>query len=171
MKRVAKSKKALHVLGWNSGREEGNPAKIKIATDFEFWINVLWFGMCSVNPDLLLVDPPWIICVFLRAFVKLRRATITFVMSAILSISASVCVCLSVRMEQPYSHRMDFREIWYLIGFRRSVEKIQVSLTSNKINGLVFGFIVRANTTLRTLCKRLSSTTDLDRFGYHSANS
>jgi hypothetical protein len=54
----------------------------------------------------------------LGAFAKLRKATITFVVS----------VCPSVRMEERGSHWKDFSEIWYLSIFRKSVEEIQVSL-------------------------------------------
>ena len=47
--------------------------------------------------------------------------------------------CLSVRpsdrMEQLDSHRTDFHEILYLIIFQKFVEKIQVSLKSDKNNG------------------------------------
>ena len=38
-------------------------------------------------------------------------------------------------MEQLGSHCSDFHEIWYLSIFRKSVEKIQVSLKSDKTNG------------------------------------
>jgi hypothetical protein len=62
---------------------------------------------------------------FLGAFAKLRKATMSFVVS----------VCLSVRTEQLDSHWRDFDEIWYLGFFRKSVEKIQVSLKSDKNNG------------------------------------
>jgi hypothetical protein len=41
---------------------------------------------------------------------------------------------LSVRMEQLGSHWTDFHEIWYLNIFRKFVEKIQVSLKSDKNN-------------------------------------
>jgi len=41
----------------------------------------------------------------------------------------------SVRMEQLDSHWTDFHEILYLSSFRKSVEKIQVSLKSDKNNG------------------------------------
>ena len=44
-------------------------------------------------------------------------------------------VCPSVRMGKLGSHRTDFHEIWYLQGFRKSVEKIQVSLISEKNKG------------------------------------
>jgi hypothetical protein len=43
--------------------------------------------------------------------------------------------CPSVRMEQLGSHRTDFEETWYLILFRKSIQKIQTSLKSNKNNG------------------------------------
>jgi hypothetical protein len=44
-------------------------------------------------------------------------------------------VCPSVRMEQFGSYWTDFHEIWCLSSFRKSVEKIQVSLKSDKNNG------------------------------------
>ena len=61
---------------------------------------------------------------FLEAFAKLRKATISVVMS----------VRPFVRMEQLGSHWTDFHEIWYLIIFRTTVEKIQVSLKPDKNN-------------------------------------
>jgi hypothetical protein len=66
-------------------------------------------------------------------FRRVRRTaekTINFVMSVLLP-----SVRPSVRMEKPGSHRTDFDEISYLHIFRRSVEKIQVSLKSDKNNG------------------------------------
>jgi hypothetical protein len=62
---------------------------------------------------------------FLGAFVKLQKATISFVM----------WVCLSVCLEQPGNHWTDFNEISYLGIFRKCVEKIQFSLKSDKNNG------------------------------------
>jgi len=47
----------------------------------------------------------------------------------------SSCVCLSVRMEELSSHWKDLSEILYLNVFQKSVEKIQVSLKSDKDNG------------------------------------
>jgi hypothetical protein len=44
-------------------------------------------------------------------------------------------VCPSVRMEQLGSDWTDFYEIRYLGSFRKYVEKIQVSLRSDKNNG------------------------------------
>jgi hypothetical protein len=55
---------------------------------------------------------------FLGAFAKLRKTTISFVMS----------VPLSVRVERLRCNWTDFHEIWYLNMSRKSVEKIRVSL-------------------------------------------
>jgi len=57
----------------------------------------------------------------LGALAKLRKATVSFVMS--------------VRMEHLVSHWTDINEILYLNVFRKSVEKIQLSLKSDKDNG------------------------------------
>ena len=54
----------------------------------------------------------------LRRFRKIAIAPGRFVMS----------VLQSVRMEQLGLHWKDFHEIWYLSIFRKSIEKIQVSL-------------------------------------------
>ena len=53
----------------------------------------------------------------------------------ILCLSVSPSVFLSVRMEQLGSHWTAFYEIWYLCTFRKYVQKIQVSYTSDKNNG------------------------------------
>jgi len=58
---------------------------------------------------------------FLFAFEKLRKTTVIFVMS----------VRPSFRNEQLGSHWTDFEEICYLVIFRQSVQKIQVSLKSD----------------------------------------
>ena len=52
---------------------------------------------------------------FLGDFAKLRKVTISFVMSARLSVRQYV------RMEQLCFYWMDFHEIWYLGVFRKSV--------------------------------------------------
>jgi hypothetical protein len=57
-------------------------------------------------------------------------------------ILASSCLSVrpSVRMEQlgsPHSHWTDFHGIWYFSIFRKSDEKIQVLLKSDKHNGLL----------------------------------
>ena len=59
------------------------------------------------------------------ALAKLRKATISFIMS----------VCLSVRMEQLGFHWTDCHEIWYFSILWKSVEKFQVSLKSDTNNG------------------------------------
>ena len=61
----------------------------------------------------------------LGALAKLRKATTSFVMS----------VRLSVRMEQLGCHWTDFREIWFLIIFRKYSKKMQAYLKSDEING------------------------------------
>jgi hypothetical protein len=58
---------------------------------------------------------------FLGAFTKLWKATISFDMS--------------VHLEQLGSHWTDFHGIWYLNIFGKSVKKIKVSLKSDKIKG------------------------------------
>ena len=105
-------------------------------------IGVRWIQRyCSFSPfkgyDALVFSVCWVsLCVwavgltetsntFLGAFAKLHKATISFVMS----------VCSSVRIEQLGSHWTDFHEIWYMSIFRKSVEKIQVSLRSDKNSG------------------------------------
>ena len=74
---------------------------------------VFLFGRCVVT------------LIYISAFANLRKATISFVMS----------VRPSVRIEQLGCHWTDFLEIWYLSIFRKSVEKIQVSLKFYKNNG------------------------------------
>ena len=59
---------------------------------------------------------------FLGAFTKLRKATISFVMS----------VRLSFRVEQLGSHWTEFHKIRYLGIIRKPVKKIQVPLKSDK---------------------------------------
>jgi hypothetical protein len=67
-----------------------------------------------------------LVCIsFLGAFTKLRKATVSFLMSG----------RPSVRMEQRRVHWRDFHEIWCLNIFRKFVEKRDVSLKSDKING------------------------------------
>jgi hypothetical protein len=106
-------------------------------------------GRCSLLPPILEIPVPWPntlqrlspqsdvnfllhdnsrrrpgTTLFLGAFAKLRKATISCVMS----------VRLSVRMEQLGSHWTDFHEILYSRIFRKSAEKIQVSLKSDNNN-------------------------------------
>ena len=72
---------------------------------------------------------------FLGACEKLPNAAVSFVISVRQSICVCVCVSVSVRMEQLGSYWTDFDELWYLRLFRKSFEKIQVSLKSYKNNG------------------------------------
>jgi len=60
------------------------------------------------------------------AFAKLRKATSRFVVSVHPSVRLSVCT------EQLSSHWTDFHEIYFSVLFRKSVEKIQVSLKCDK---------------------------------------
>jgi hypothetical protein len=62
---------------------------------------------------------------FLGAIEKLRKTTVSFVMSA----------CVSVHMEQLCSHWTNFHEISYLSIFLKSVEKTQASLKSDSNDG------------------------------------
>ena len=55
---------------------------------------------------------------------NIQKAAMSFVMS----------VRLSVRMGQFGSHKTDFHEIWYLVIFRKPVQKIQVSLKTDTNN-------------------------------------
>ena len=70
----------------------------------------------------------WRIFKRLRKIQRAQRATVSFVMSVCLP------ACLPVRMKQLGCRWTDFHEIWYLSIFRKSVEKIQVSLKSDKSN-------------------------------------
>jgi hypothetical protein len=64
-------------------------------------------------------------CDFLGTFAKLRKTAINFVMS----------VCPSIRLlGTTWLPLKDFYEIWFLSFFRKSVEKIPVSLKSDKNN-------------------------------------
>jgi hypothetical protein len=78
---------------------------------------------------------------FLGAFAKLRKATISFIMS--------------FRTEQLLSYWTDSREILYLISFRKSGEKIQVSLKSDKNNGYFTEDLVHFLIISRSLLLRL----------------
>ena len=49
----------------------------------------------------------------------------------------AMTVRLSVRMEQNGYHWTDFMKFWYLRFHRKPVEKIQISLKSDKNNGYI----------------------------------
>ena len=81
---------------------------------------------------------------FLGALEIEWKATISFV----------VLICPSVCMEQHGSNWKDFHEILYLSIFRKSTEKIQVSLNSDKNNGYctwrpIYIFIISRRVRLR----------------------
>jgi hypothetical protein len=61
---------------------------------------------------------------FLGVFAKLQKGLL-----------ASSRLCPSTRMKKLGSHWTDFQKILYLKIFRKSVEKIHVSLKSDKNNG------------------------------------
>ena len=61
---------------------------------------------------------------FLGAFAKLRKATISFIMSVRPS-----------EWNNSAPNKTDFHEIWYLNIFRNYIENIQVSSKSDKNNG------------------------------------
>jgi hypothetical protein len=90
-------------------------------------------GYVNINIKAVILNTHWIkkrnlrhnLFTILGAFTKLRKVTISFVVS----------LCLSNRMEQLGCHWADFHELWYLSIFRKSVEKIQVSLKSTRITG------------------------------------
>jgi hypothetical protein len=60
---------------------------------------------------------------------KITKKTNSFVMPVHPSVRPSV------RMEQLGPHWRDFHEIWYLLTFRKTAKKIQVSLKSDKNSG------------------------------------
>ena len=78
------------------------------------------FCVCFKNYDYINIMSS--MSYVLGALAKLRGATINFVVS----------VCLSFLMEQLGTHWKDYLESLHLNVFRKSVEKIQVSLISDK---------------------------------------
>jgi hypothetical protein len=82
--------------------------------------------MLRIPQDVVEWDKPFFqrLNRFLGAFAKLRKATISFIMS----------VSLSVHMEKMCFHCTAVHEIWYLITLRKSVEKIRVTLEYDKNN-------------------------------------
>jgi len=74
--------------------------------------------------------------VFLGAFAIVREASISFVTS----------VRLPAR--KIGSHWKDFREIWYLNIFRKSVKKLQFSLKYGKSNGEQYTFFIISQSVL-----------------------
>jgi hypothetical protein len=75
---------------------------------------------------------------FLGAFATLWKMNISIIMS----------VLLLVCMEQLSSHWTHYHEIWYLRIFLKSVEKIQVSLKSDKNSG----YLIWIHKTFMVIC-------------------
>jgi hypothetical protein len=69
----------------------------------------------------------------LGTFAKFRIATISFIMS----VCPRVFVLPPARVKQLGCHRTNFHDISYFNIFRKSVEKFQVSLNSDKNNGYI----------------------------------
>jgi hypothetical protein len=65
-------------------------------------------------------------------------------------------VRLAVRMQQLHSHRKKFHEIWYLSFFRKHVEKVLVSLKSDKIN-VLYAFFWLIPRRLNFICRRFET--------------
>jgi hypothetical protein len=85
--------------------------------------------------------------VFLLAFRRISK-----IAKKRLLASSCSSICLSVCMEQFGYHCSDFHEIGYWIIFRKYVDKIQVLLNSDKINGYficrsiyIYGHISRSS--------------------------
>jgi hypothetical protein len=108
----------------NAGNPQTNQCSCRYLEAMGSKVLLYWLVRASVDYSMLITQSsranP-----FGGAFAKLRRATVSFVMS----------VWPSIRMEQRGSHRTDFHEIWYLDIFRKSLEKVEVSLKSDKNNG------------------------------------
>jgi hypothetical protein len=102
-----------HLLCQSKGMGEISP----VASIYTYFWSVINMRCRALSPA------------FARAFAKLRKATINFV------ISACTSVPLSVRTEQPGYYCTGFHKISYWSIFRKSVEKIQFSSISDKNNG------------------------------------
>jgi len=78
-----------------------------------------------------------LIYLVVKKFTKLRKATISFVMSVCLPVCLSFCLSdfLSVCMESLGSHWTDSREIWYLNNFRKFIEKFKFYENLTRITG------------------------------------
>jgi hypothetical protein len=91
---------------------QSNLLALALWLKFETFVNITF----SITAGTIL--QAYSITQFLGAFVKLRKATISFVMSVRLSIRPSV------HMEQLGSHWTVFHENWYFEIFLKCVEKI-----------------------------------------------
>jgi len=87
----------------------------------------------------------------LRAFAKLRKATVSFVMSVCLSARSSV------RIEQLASRWTDFHEILYSSIFSKIVEKFQFWLNPKTTNGTAHEDKYTFYVTSRSVLLRIKS--------------
>ena len=101
-----------------------NNRQLKV-TPYEVMKSLIVDRIREVSASNLIPDIGFAEC--FGSFRKLWEATVSFV--------TSVSVSVSARMERLGSHRMDFHKIWHLSLSRKSVETIQFSLKSYKNNG------------------------------------
>ena len=121
---------------------------------FEILLNVFW-----PRPETATVSvyhPKYYS--ILGAFAKLRKVTVSFVMS--------VCPSMSFRMEQLGFHWTDFQKIWNFNIFRKYVEKIHFSLKSDKKRGVTWRPLctydsLSLNSSSNEKCFRLKSYREL----------
>jgi len=108
----------------------GTYGKLTVPIYANSFATALFFETCGLsNPD---PQPSRIIYLWiLGTFVKLRKATISFV----ISVCTVVRVRPSVLTGKLRSHGTGFHVIRYLSILLKSVEKLQVSLKSNNNNG------------------------------------
>jgi hypothetical protein len=106
------------------------------AISHRFYMRYVYFVHCLMDlydlRGLLKVELPDKVIRFRRGHVKTFQNRLQNCERRLL---ASSRVCPSFRMQQLGSHLTDFHDIWFLVVFRKSVEKIQVSLKSDKNNG------------------------------------
>ena len=76
----------------------------------------------------------------------------------------------SIRMGQLGSHWTDFHEILYLSIFRKSVEKIQVSLKSNKNKGYQYTFLIISRSVLLRM-RNVSDESRRENYNTHFVSS
>jgi hypothetical protein len=117
-----------------------------------FWkqiCNRAWYLDCVsvarilINLTMRYVKPGKSHVKYSRFYARLQNCEKRLLASSCLSVRPSV------RMEQLGSYWTDFHEIWYLSIFRKSVEKIQVSLKSDKNNGyLLKSYVICDNISL-----------------------
>ena len=88
--------------------------------------NINYEGIC-----IIFVDPNP-----LGISTKLQKVTVVSMISVCPSIH------LPIRMEQLSSHWTGFHESWYSSIFQKSVEKIEVSLKSDKNNGYMSTYVL-----------------------------